>query len=207
MYLSRLRLDPRSACARRDLADPYDMHRTLVRAFVRDDAQTPPRFLWRLEPENAWLTPTVLVQSEDAPQWQVIEAMSGYLQSRAVDVKQIQLVRLVQLDAHCRFRLFANPTVARAGKRHGLASEAAQLDWLHRQGQRLGFAVEAALVTGKDVLRTRKAKGTVLVQLQRACFEGVLKVQNPDALIAAMRNGIGPGKAFGCGLLSVARIG
>ena len=27
MYLTRLRLDPRSAQARRDLADPYEMNR------------------------------------------------------------------------------------------------------------------------------------------------------------------------------------
>ena len=46
MYLSRLKLDTRSPQVRRDLSDSYDMHRTLVRAFVDDPGQTPPRFLW-----------------------------------------------------------------------------------------------------------------------------------------------------------------
>ena len=38
-----------------------------------------------------------------------------------------------------RFRLRANPTVTRAGKRHGLTSQGAQLAWLQRQGERGGF--------------------------------------------------------------------
>ena len=37
-------------------------------------------------------------------------------------------------------------------------------------------------------------------------FEGVLIVQEPDKFIGQVQQGIGPAKAFGCGLLSVAKV-
>lgn len=202
MYLTRLRLDPRSAQARRDLADPYEMHRTLVRAFVQDPGQTPPRFLWRGEPGGAWSEPVVLVQSEEAARWSVLQALPNYLKAPA-ETREWQPAASLRVGESFRFRLFANPTVTREGKRLGLMSEEAQLAWLARQGERLGFAVEAALVTGSELLRSRK--GDTRISLLRACFEGRLKVSDTAALAQAMSVGIGPGKAFGCGLLSLGR--
>lgn len=204
MYLTQLRLDPRSAQARRDLADPYDMHRTLVRAFVRDEIEAPPRFLWRLEPGRAWDQPVVLVQSALASDWSVLAQLPGYLQRGAEPAtKTFEPTAVLQQAALCRFRLAANPTVTRESKRHGLVGEDAQLAWLHRQGERLGFDVKAALVSGSDTLHGRKA-GT-RVSLLRVVFDGVLQVRDAEALAAALVAGIGPGKAFGCGLLSLAR--
>jgi CRISPR system Cascade subunit CasE len=37
-------------------------------------------------------------------------------------------------------------------------------------------------------------------------FEGVLNVLDPAALVLLLQNGIGPAKAFGCGLMLVRRI-
>lgn len=50
MFLSNPVLNPKSREARRDLANPYDLHRTLARAFAPDEQTAPGRFLWRLEP-------------------------------------------------------------------------------------------------------------------------------------------------------------
>jgi CRISPR system Cascade subunit CasE len=36
-------------------------------------------------------------------------------------------------------------------------------------------------------------------------FDGILTVTDAEALIQEMMQGIGPAKAFGCGLLSIAR--
>ncbi|MBK3866256.1 type I-E CRISPR-associated protein Cas6/Cse3/CasE [Pseudomonas stutzeri] len=202
MYLTRLRLDPRSAQARRDLADPYEMHRTLVRAFVQDGERTPPRFLWRGEPTSAWSEPVVLVQSEEAAQWSSLEALPNYLKG-AVEMLEWQPESSLRVGERFRFRLFANPTVTRNGKRLGLMAEDAQLAWLERQGARLGFSVEAALVAGSELLHSRK--GNSRISLLRACFEGRLIVDDTDVLARAVRTGIGPGKAFGCGLLSLGR--
>ncbi|TBV08938.1 type I-E CRISPR-associated protein Cas6/Cse3/CasE [Phytopseudomonas dryadis] len=203
MYLTRLTLDPRSAQARRDLGDAYDMHRTLARAFVADAGSSPARFLWRLEAGgNAWSTPVVLVQAATEGDWSALHALPNYLQ-RPVESKCLDLAQWVEGGARYRFRLQANPTVTRQGKRYGLLGEDEQLAWLGRQGERNGFSVEAALVTGSDRLASRK--GDSRISLQRACFEGRLQVQELTAFSRALTAGIGPAKAFGCGLLSVAR--
>jgi CRISPR system Cascade subunit CasE len=205
MYLSRLRLELRSRDARRDLANPYDMHRTLARAFVQDEADTPPRFLWRIEPAGTRDAPIVLVQSAHAADWAKLEAMPDYLK-QTVECKTFQTEPLLQLDARYRFRLCANPTVTKDGKRYGLAAEQAQLEWIARQGEQHGFEVktDAVFVLASDVLKGHKKNQSI--HLQRAHYEGLLRVVNVESLAKALQNGIGPGKAFGCGLLCLARV-
>lgn len=203
MYLTRLRLNPNTGLARRDLGSPYEMHRTLVRAFVADENSSAPRFLWRQEVNTAWADPILLVQSSEAPDWSYLEAVPQYLK-QAPEVKQLDAQQLVNDGGRYRFRLQANPTVTRDGKRLGLLGEEAQLAWLIRQANRHGFRVEAALVTGSDRLSTPKASQRIT--LQRACFEGRLVVEDTNRFAQALLEGIGPAKAFGCGLLSVGKL-
>lgn len=197
MHLTRLTLDSRNAQARRDLADAYDMHRSLVRAFVVDKNSEPPRFLWRLESGPAWREPIVLVQSNGESDWSSFQA-PGYLKKPA-ESKTVDLDGVLNADRQYRFRLFANPTVTQQGKRYGLAQEQAQVEWLDRKSSHAGFTVETALVTSTDMLDVRAGD----IRLRQACFEGVLRVVDPAALKAAIERGIGSGKAFGLGLLSV----
>jgi len=206
MYLSRLVLNPYNRQARLDLSDPYQMHRSLVRAFVSDPTQVPPRFLWRLEQSHPQQESAVLLQSAQMPDFSELQARPGYLSEkleRALSSKSVDLARLVALGVHYRFRLVANPTVSREGKRFGLVGEADQVAWLTRQGERHGFALESVLVVNLHYIKTRKA-GAV-VSLLRVQYEGVLCVRDTQRLRSALLAGIGPGKALGCGLLSVAR--
>jgi len=202
MYLTRLKLDRHHPKARRDLADPYEMHRTLVRVFVENEHQTPPRFLWRLENSPQWNRPTLLVQSEYIADWSHLEILDGYLQG-STDTKSIALDRLLKTDACYRFRLLANPTVTRDGKQHGLIGEDAQLSWLQRQGERFGFLLQSAMVSASDMLKARK--GTMSINLRRVYYEGRFQACDTRLLAQALVSGIGPGKALGCGLLSLAR--
>jgi CRISPR system Cascade subunit CasE len=206
MYLSRLTLDPRHPLARRDLGDAYEMHRTLTRAFV-DNASTPPqRFLWRLEPcFDGTVSSSLLVQSETLANWSVLDSFPGYaLQvqgNKTVDVNQ-----LVQAGQRYRFRLLANPTVTRDGKRHGLGKEEDQLAWLTRQGGKNGFTVMACLRASNERLQTRRGKSGDRVTLQTVLLEGTLQAVDTHALRLALCQGLGHGKALGLGLLSLAAL-
>lgn len=207
MYLSKLTLEPQHPQARRDLSSPYEMHRTLTRAFVADAFGLPQRFLWRLESgRDAALSATVLVQSDCAADWSVLAAVAGYA-AEVQGNKQVDLERLIdRAGGRFRFRLLANPTVTRVGKRHGLTKEDDQKDWLARQGLNHGFELCACLCLGSSRIQTRQSKPGRRITLQSVLFEGVLEVQDVPRLRVAVGTGLGHGKALGFGLVSLARI-
>jgi CRISPR system Cascade subunit CasE len=206
MFLSKLTLDPRHPQARRDLSDAYEMHRTLARTFALD-AQTPPaRFLWRLE-RRADYQPSsvVLVQSAQPADWSVLNSLLGYA-DEIIPNKDVNLEVLIQPDARYRFRLLANPTVTREGKRYGLTQEEEQLDWIARQGERHGFSVLGCLRSADERLQVRQGRGGNRITLHTALFEGLLQADSPESLRQGLLNGFGHGKAMGLGLLSLARV-
>lgn len=204
MFLSKLTLDPRQALARRDLGDAYEMHRTLARAFAPDTESAPARFLWRLEAgPRAEAEPTLLVQSAAPANWKPIESIAGYLRALQPN-KQVDLDALVRAGARYRFRLRANPTVTRAGKRLGLVKEADQLAWIKRQADRGGFSLLSCVRTGNDWIDVRQGRTGHKISVHAASFDGVLNVLDATAVQRALLDGIGHGKAFGLGLLSVA---
>jgi CRISPR system Cascade subunit CasE len=206
MYLSRLTLDPRHPQARRDLSSRYEMHRTLARAFAPDAQTQPVRFLWRLEPSLSFApTAVLLVQSEALADWSVMDALPGYAQEIRAN-KAVDLERLIQPDGRYRFRLYANPTVTRQGKRFGLFKESDQLAWLERQAENGGFALGACLVSGSERIEARQGKGGGRIIVQTAMFEGILTALETASLALAVRTGLGHGKAWGLGLLSLAPI-
>jgi CRISPR system Cascade subunit CasE len=204
MYLSRLLLNPADPQARRDLADAYEMHRTLARVYAPDAKRPPARFLWRQERNAAgWPDGTVLVQSAEPGNWSVLRhGLQGYLQSIEAD-KVVDPAVLVQAGRRYRFRLKVNPTVTREGKRHGLVKEQEQLDWLVRQGQRHGFGVLGAVRSASERMSARQKGNRITVH--SALFDGVLQASSEvDALRSVLTLGLGHAKSLGLGLLSLA---
>jgi len=204
MFLSRLRLNPADPSARRDMADPYEMHRTLARVYAPDAVQPPHRFLWRQERNaDGWPDGTVLVQASEPGRWHVIEALAGYATSLEAD-KPVDLGAFVMTGRRYRFRLQVNPTVTRDGKRHGLTREDEQLGWLARQGQRHGFVVEAASRGASERLSARAGQRRITVHSVQ--FDGILSATDALLLQAALMGGLGHAKALGLGLLSLAPV-
>lgn len=206
MYLTKLTLDPRHPGARRDLADAYEMHRTLARAFASDESTPPARFLWRLEPPRSGEVPSdVLVQSGMPGRWSVVEALDGYTRALQPN-KPVDLDMFVRGGMEYRFRLVANPTVTRDGKRLGLLREEEQLAWLSRQGGRHGFSVVDVIRLVSGRLGTRNGRDRPGLTLQSVGFEGLLTIEDPGKVAGALTGGIGHGKAFGLGMLSLALV-
>jgi CRISPR system Cascade subunit CasE len=225
MYLSRLLLNTRNRDARRDLASPYELHRTLARVFPspRPDADGPDaqrslghRLLFRAEPDAPG-GPAVLVQTLAAPDWSRLP--DGYAR---VDGPKPFEPRLSE-GQRLRFRLAANPTVKkqRDGRKHGTRvplvhprapeghpeASAGYLDWLERKAEAAGLALEPdCLVDAPFEIRTRKQarSGDHRVTLFGVRFDGVATVVDPVSLLDALRSGLGPAKGFGFGLLSIA---
>lgn len=204
MFLSKLTLNPRHPQARRDLGDAYEMHRTLVRAFVPDASTPPPRFLWRLERGfHDSLSPTLLVQSEMRANWSVLEGLSGYA-AEILGNKPVEMERLIRTGTRYRFRLLANPTVTRNGKRYGLTKTDEQLVWLARQGEKQGFSILACQLGSSGSIQVRQGNAGNRITVHAVMFEGLLETTDAVRLRQAVCAGLGHGKALGLGLLSVA---
>jgi len=209
MYLSRLILNPRNRRVQREIADPYQMHRSLMRAFPDDLAPAAERVLYRLEHDPRRGALQLLVQSLNLPDWSWLAqpGARGYL--LAVDepnpaVKSFDL-HLVPGQV-LAFRLRANPTVKRNGKRLGLYRPEEQRQWLLRKAEQHGFRVLSARIGGKEKLSgyIHRQDTTHRLQLLAVQFDGLLQVSDPELLCQAVQWGIGSGKALGCGLLSLA---
>jgi CRISPR system Cascade subunit CasE len=207
MFLSKLTPDLRHRAVRRDLANFYDLHRTLLRAFPDAAAGDPGRVLYRVEEPPAG-APSILVQSDGRPAWERLPA--GYL--TACQTKPLDGLAF-RAGQRLLFRLRANPTKRAGksapdprwvGKRVGLWREEDQEGWLVRKGEVCGFRITRAgfrvIPEGKVVAR----KGGQDLQFQAVRFEGVLEVTDPDRFLGALAEGIGSGKGLGFGLLSVA---
>ena len=233
MYLSRLILNPRHRGVWRGLADCQSLHRTVMSAFPSAsgtaDARSALGVLYRVEEQRAGAI-ALLVQSKVPPDWSQLD--HGYLQDTGSDFanpacKEVdQQYRSLHAGDVLTFRLRANPTRKidtktgidgrrRNGKRVELCREEAQLEWLRRKGEQAGFellSVRANLdvpnvraLPGTKVTGKRPGNGAGRLTLASVIFEGVIRVADAEKFRRALEQGVGPGKAYGFGLLSVAR--
>ncbi len=173
MYLSCLMLNPRHRRAQRELAHPYELHRTVFSAFP---PALPPgeRVLYRLDADPRMSLLALLVQSQYAPDWRWADDALGYL-LRPSQCKPFDLE--LTAGQMLAFRLRASPTVKKAthqeepilslgyvaaarerraqgqkklsghnGIRLGLFKEDDQRAWLNHKGELHGFCVLRALI-------------------------------------------------------------
>lgn len=236
MFLSRLILDPRSRRVRRDIADCQQMHRTLMSAFTGHPALVEARgavgnaraqvqMLYRLDVDTRTNRIVILVQSSVRPDWSRLEP--GYLLV-AAQVKDVTAnYAAIEGGMILAFRLLANPTKKidtksgpdrkrRNGRRVELRREEDLVAWLRRKGEGAGFALEGVIGrSGVVDVRTSLSGSAGLVTGRRdgarltfgsALFEGRLRVIDAQLFRRALAFGIGSGKAYGFGLLSVAPV-
>ncbi len=219
MFLHRIHLDPRCREARRDLADPYQLHSTLCRAFSSPEEKCPEgEFLWRLEPETDQSgCPRILLQSRVMADWDSI-GVTGWLAKAepAIDMEDRLKLDSLKTGQRFRFRLRANPCVKREGKRLGLMRTEEQEAWLVRKGLQHGFALPQLVsfdlaespdridvrISQEQMLRGKQHDGNG-IRIYSVLYDGMLAVTEPDKFRLALQTGIGHGKVMGLGLLSV----
>lgn len=225
MHLSRLLLNHKSRAVLRDLADSQELHRTVMSAFPQAD--TPEegarkRFgvLHRLELDPRRGRLVLYVQSLERPDWSRLPP--DYLLSapgleNPATKSVAEAYRALKPGAVLSFRLKANPTrkidtktgpdgLRRHGRRVELVQEEDQATWLKRKGEQGGFQVLSARVGGLSKERSRhRGSGVSPLTLAGVLFEGHLRVTDPERFLNhSLLRGIGPGKAYGLGLLSLA---
>lgn len=173
-------------------------------------------FLFRVEPQPDIGRVVILVQSASRPDWNYAFQNAKHLLAARPEVKLSD--SCFRQGKRLRFRLTANPTRKidtrsgpdgrrRNGKRVPVPND--QLDeWLARRATSAGFSFDkdSLIIQSGYVYVNKKPAGNGL-RLRSARYDGILEVTDAAAFLETLARGIGPGKAFGFGLLSVAPVG
>jgi CRISPR system Cascade subunit CasE len=171
-------------------------------------------FLYRID-SLAGNKVVILVQSSIKPDWDYAFCNAVYLLAAPPEIRQYSpAFRKGQI---LRFRLAANPTKkimtksGSDGKKNNGKRITVKNDelfgWLERKADAAGFSVEsnsANIRTGYIYVNNKNSGEKY--HLRSALYEGNMIVTDPDRFQQTLACGIGPGKAFGFGLLSVIPI-
>ncbi len=198
MYLSRVYVPwPKSKNA-------YTLHQALWELFPDrpDDVRD---FLFRVEQERTGVGASILMQSQYAPE--------SNIETVEVRAKRDYSLNLVQ-GQRLRFLLKANPVKTikdEKGRKNTrgeikkcrvpLIKEAEQQQWLLKRLNNIAV-LEEMQVSPCVPLYFRK--GQQAGKVVPVCFEGILRVIEPLEVKNLVTRGIGPAKALGCGMLSLA---
>lgn len=194
---------------------PQDFGEGHVHVPRRSDAG----FLFRIDPQPGGRA-VILVQSATKPDWGYAFHNADYLLAAPAEVKAFD-PRFTK-GQHLRFRLLANPTkrfsknsrerdgkpVAEkwVGKRVPVPAEQLK-EWFARRATAGGFSVDKDSITVQPgyvyVNKTLSEEGR---RLRSVRYDGILEVTDPALLEETIVHGMGPGKAFGFGLLSVSPV-
>jgi len=181
------------------IGNRYRVHQRLRMAY-RDE----PRLLYRIEELEG--KTRILAQSSTKPDWE--DAFSDFdVLASTPQVKELRLENLNK-DGYLRFKLVANPVVTRDHRRLGLFKEEERVDWLRRQLEKSGAFLKEVTSREIGLVRSEKnpAKDNHIQTHYGVEFNGVLQVSDAALLALRMGEGIGPAKAYGFGLLTVARF-
>lgn len=203
MFLSSLEIDVSNYRGRTWIANPYRVHQRLLMAYPDELADADAgRLLFRIE--DGRRPPRILVQAPLEADWQ--QAFTDHPVLLRTQQKQIEPT--FSEGRRLRFLLRANP-IRRSnetGARLGHLREKEQREWLVRKSETAGFRPLAFDMLSRGLFKSRRNPSKDRSIQTHVCvdFEGLLQVTDPAAFAEAWCAGIGPAKAFGFGLLSLA---
>lgn len=228
-WLTRLLLNPGNRQVQHDISNVADLHRRVMK-LVPDGLGDSPRahagVLFRLD-TNGVGAPVLLVQTRVAPDTSRLPA--GYAQTQTREMRAMLAALHPGLPVRYRFlgnairRCGRNSTAGKWKQAIPLYGEEADHWWANRAAT-AGLDLHAVLSEAADALTawhplkdrhdgrgpqtSAKVPGergeAIRVTHAATLFEGTATVRDPDALRNALLHGIGRGKSYGCGLLSLA---
>jgi len=204
VYLSRIKLDVGRNKTMRAISSPQVLH-----AIVEGCFTCKARTLWRLDSLHGNLY--LLIVSESKPDFDSLMAQICESDETGETKNYTAFLSKIRNGQRLRFRFRGNPVHSVAqnkgerGKVKPHVSEKHKRNWLVKKSEKNGFKLEEngfVMVDAGQQRFTRQTKNKS-VQLSYATFEGVLTVTDSEKFITALTQGIGRGKAYGCGMMTV----
>lgn len=234
-YLSRVYLNPLRSGAQNLLRNPQRMHAAVLGGLSCQPVEE--RVLWRLETDVHRASLLVLTRSTPSWEHIIEQAGWPAADEPQAIVRSYEpLLARAERGREFRFRLRANPVVSTRtpqkpsdaqrrrldtpGRSRGVRvphrTAAHQLAWFTEHIERWGFSLPPSSNGLHDVLlgardrmtftKSGSASGRRVV-IQTATFEGRLRIEDPDRARTSLLDGVGPARAYGCGLLTLAPAG
>ena len=218
MYLSRIALNIHRKSTLAALASPQKLHAAVESSFP-PGPETDGRNLWRIDKlDNDFY---LLVLSNERPDFSHIVEQFGWPGAeQGWETKNyVQFVERIETGQRWQFRLRANPVHSvkpagglkapkptQRGKVYAHVTVQQQEQWLLERAEKYGFKLQEGSfrVVQREVRQFRRQRQPVTLGV--ATFEGILEVTDATLFRRALTGGIGRAKAYGCGLLTLAKV-
>lgn len=195
MFLTRMALDVRREETASLLRQPGEMRRQLAEILTIDQE----RMLWRLDQlgSRTWL----VMLSRQRPSLLDLHERIGYpgvfpsWETFPID----DILEDVHTGTDWFFELTASPTSLVDAKDDALLSRDYLTDWLRSQGEACGFRLDNVNMA---VGRWSALESQFMLM---AAFTGHLTVTDEEKMLQAITQGLGSGREFDAGLLTIAR--
>ena len=207
MYLSRVYLDLSNRNTLKAVNSRSVLHGA-VEAALTDDRS---RKLWRIDSLGGELY--LMILSNQKPHLSVIASQFGDT-GRAGETREYDgLLGRIKKGDIWQFRLTANPVKTDnvkqgQGKKRAVTIVDFQKQWLMDRAEKNGFCLSE---DSFDVVQNKWCrffkKDNRVVTLLSVTFEGLLEVTDEELFRNMLVNGLGRGKAYGMGLMTVMRPG
>ena len=207
MYMTRIAL--------RRLPAPNTIHGLMSAAFPGKRNETKNENLWRTDDLGNLYA--LIIVSADMPEIKKIVGMIGADKLNLPDgnennkpnktVDYEPFLNNIKNGQIWNFRLRANPiehkkqnNTDKRGKIFAFIKVEDQIEWLKKQGIKNGFILNSCYVLNDSWIEFEK------VCILSVTFEGILTITDEHAFKKVLTDGVGRGKAYGCGLLTVAAV-
>lgn len=221
MFMTRMALNPHRRGARKLIASPQVMHAAVLAGFAEPPVPAPDgaRVLWRIDENPADRRTLLYLISPDKPDLTHLVEQAGWPTTQEWECKRYDKFVAALADGDTwAFRLTANPvhngrtkTDAARTQRLGHVTYQQQQDWLLSRAERNGFRITLGENDSPDVVvhrrkvhRFQRRENTVT--LTQATFDGRLVITDVHAFRQTLVRGLGHGKSYGCGLMTLARV-
>ena len=233
MFLTRFRFNVARQGARRLLTSPQSLHAAVMCSFAEPllPGNGEGRVLWRVD-QNSRTETLLYIAGPVRPDLTHLVEQAGWPTTGSWQTYDYTgLLAALRTGDHWAFRLTANPVHSirrkegEPTKRTAHLTPRHQMNWLLAQQERRGFRVlekpaDRRLLPKDDEyeLTVRDARPLSFpkteqtsgqrnhVTLTSVTFEGRLRVTDPAALRRTLTLGVGRSKAYGCGLMTLARL-
>ncbi|MCF0260479.1 MAG: type I-E CRISPR-associated protein Cas6/Cse3/CasE [Erysipelotrichaceae bacterium] len=196
MYLSKVKLNLRKKKTIKCLENPNCMHGVVERISNGKGGK-----LWRVDRINGVLS--LLVLSSEFPHLEDLIEQIGDENIEPGILSYDSFLEKVEEKKKYYFVLQGNTSSKSDGKRRSLKDDDQRMNWLMKKGEANGFCVDpcqtAILQSGPLVFKRNKET----ITLASTLFQGILYVTDREKFLKALMEGVGHGKSYGLGMLSI----